>query len=173
MYSTFNCECPICNCWPSYLIKYSNRMDGSQVQTTQVVYCLGPTKSMWRLTWHLKTHVHLHVSPTINTSFIEPLYTTCSHIQRMTPSMCPFLSISLIQAPFKHMLVFLSLHIFLLERHSTLFCMSSLLSKTHLQVDVWSSVPRYFTSRMFHDAEKCYQMIEKVVLTLIVTSHFS
>ena len=31
-------------------------------------------------------------------------------------------------------------------------------------------LPIYFTSRMLHDAERCYQMIEKVVLALITSA---
>ena len=33
-----------------------------------------------------------------------------------------------------------------------------------------NELPIYFTSRMLHDAEKRYQMIEKVALTLITSA---
>ena len=40
-------------------------------------------------------------------------------------------------------------------------------SSTLVQEEGKHQLPIYFTSRMLHDAEKCYQMIKKVALTLI------
>jgi len=73
-------------------------------------------------------------STNINIGSIESLYTTCSHTQHTATSLCPLLSLahtSLI----KHILVFLSLNIFLLEHQSPLLCRSPLLSKAPLQAD--------------------------------------
>jgi len=42
-------------------------------------------------------------------------------------------------------------------------------SLTFVQEDGKHQLPIYFTSRILHDAEKWYQMIEKVVLALITS----
>ena len=43
-------------------------------------------------------------------------------------------------------------------------------SSTLMQEEGKHQLPIYFTSRILYDAEKCYQMIEKVVLALITSA---
>ena len=43
-------------------------------------------------------------------------------------------------------------------------------SSTLIQEEGKHQLPIYFTSRILHDAKKCYQMIEKVALALITST---
>jgi len=43
-------------------------------------------------------------------------------------------------------------------------------SSTLIQEEGKHQLPIYFTSRILHDTEKCYQMIEKVALALITSA---
>ena len=126
-------------------------------------YCPRPTKSTWHPTWHLDSSVnparqscymsvdvwpsgsstnrfHCPRSTNINTGFIEPLYTTCSHTQHTATSMCPSLfhsyeshyNIYLLYFP--HSYSYLSVGVLC-------FAGPPLLSKVSLQVYVWSSGP--------------------------------
>jgi len=91
---------------------------------------------------------HPH-STSINTGSIESLYTTCSHTQYTATNLC--LSLSLIRVPLHHILVLFSLHIFLLDRRSPLFCRSPSFQRhiSKLMCEVWDLFTSILTCHNF------------------------